>query len=487
MPFAFAPYNFSPVAFLSLGVLFVAWSHCTIKQSVVVGILFTFIFIGVGSTWVFTSFYVHAKISIPLSVFTYGLLLCIQAAPIVGIGLLQARFKQQNPALHYIIFMPSLWVIAEIIRTNLFTGFPFLLVGYSQLDTPLGALAPYVGVYGISFATAMVAGAFALIFQRPRSLRIVAPSVVSLYVLSFAIGYASWTIEKPANIKVALIAGNMAATDRWNKKNRQPILDHFWESSQNYAHVDTIIWPETALPVVIERLPQDYREKLSKYSLSSKTDFLLGAAEMKKKDGKVIYYNSIVKIGEENEIYRKSRLIPFLEYYPFGFGRKFLKKYVDIPMSDYQAGKVPQSSVRISGHPVATSICYEDTFPRLATIQNPEISAMINLSEDGWFEGTNAIPQRIQISRMRAKENERYFVRLANNGISAVINHKGTIIKSNIGNPRESFEAVIQPRTGMTPYMIYGDKLVLGLVATIILGLFGPGTWLSIQNKVKKD
>ncbi len=143
--------------------------------------------------------------------------------------------------------------------------------------------------------------------------------------------------------------------------------------------------------------------------------------------------------------------------------------------------------MRIANHLVATTICYEDTFPQLATVRNPEITAMINLSEDGWFEGTTAIPQRIQISRMRAIENERYFIRVSNNGTSAVIDHNGIILKSNRDNPRESFEAIIQPRTGMTPYMMYGEKLIMGIVFLILAIFIGPQFWQAIKKKLKAN
>lgn len=213
----------------------------------------------------------------------------------------------------------------------------------------------------------------------------------------------------------------------------------------------------------------------------------MGVAEGINQDGRISYYNGILNFSDFENIYRKRKLIPFLEFYPLNFARRFIKRFIDIPMSDYQFGGGQQSPLRVAGQLVAPTICYEDTFTHLASVKDPEISVMVNLSEDGWFANTTAIPQRVQISRMRAKEYERYFVRVSNNGTSAVINHKGQIDKSNIGQPRESFEATIQPRTGSTPYMIYGDRFILAVVALIFLGLYGPGAWLNIQEKFKKD
>lgn len=222
MPFAFAPYSFSPVAFLSLGVLFIAWQHCTAKQAAIASFLFGFASFSTSGIWVITSFIVHAKISPILSIVIFVSFLSILAFHIAAIGWIQARYRHTNCFVHFCLLLPALWVLAEIVRSNFLTGFPFLLLGYSQLNTPLDNLAPYVGVYGMSFITAIIAGLIVLLITHPAKWRAVVPGIVGAYIFSIALGTTTWTQSSSEGINIAVLPGNRPAADRWHKKIGNP-------------------------------------------------------------------------------------------------------------------------------------------------------------------------------------------------------------------------------------------------------------------------
>ena len=469
-PLAFAPFDFSAAMFISLGALFFIWMESAPNRAAFRGLLFGLGMFGFSSVWAFNSLYSHAGISLVLSVGIFSFLVLILAACVAVVGWLQARFHTNNDCFQLLLLIPSFWLLAEFARTYLFTGFPLLLAGYSQVDTALVNYAPYLGVHGVSLLVTVCSGLLALMVRHTKSRKPAFAGMVSIFLVGVVAGLPSWTEPTDKKFSAALIPGVLPSIYKWNYKYREEILNHFWQTSRQYKEVDLIIWPELSLPVAYNRLSDDYRKNLLSFIEATNTNLVFGAAESVSDQTRGKYYNSAITLGSGKSVYHKQHMIPFLEYYPFSGGHRFFSKYFNIPMSSFIHGNRNQPLADIKGVLTSINICYEDAFPFQFHRNTRNAEMVINLSEDGWFENTTKVPQRIQISRMRAIESGRPVLRVANNGESALINYDGTVVASNRENYKKPLEVTVVPRIGETPYMRFGLlPVIVILIASLLV------------------
>ena len=196
------------------------------------------------------------------------------------------------------------------------------------------------------------------------------------------------------------------------------------------------------------------------------TDIILGLPVLDRKKDE--YFSSLLNINK-SEFYHKSHLVPFGEYLPLESLLRGLITFFDLPMSGFTPGKYQQKLFTAAGQKIAPTICYEDAFGEDLIRFLPEATLLLNASNNAWYGDSFAPHQHLQISKMRALETGRDMMRVTTNGVSALINYKGSIIARSPQFKAHVVTGMVQPRVGTTPYIVWGNYFILFL---ILFGLF---------------
>ena len=465
-PFAFAPWDVTPLAPLALAGLFALWLTVGPGRAGWRGWLFGLGFFGVGASWVRESFAfsdVPPAAAIALTVLFVAFLALYPAL----LGYLQARGSAALPwRVRALAVLPAGWVLSEWVRGWFLTGFPWLQVGYSQVDRPLGGLAPSFGVYGVSWAVALTAGLL-LVWLRGggRDRRVFGPVLVALWGLAWGLGRVEWTAPSGPARSVAVVQGNVAQDLKWQDEKRAQTLAHYLALTRSNWDADLIVWPETAVPDFAHRV-QGFLRDLDAEARANGAGVLLGIPFKDPETGR--YHNSVLALGEDPSLYHKRHLVPFGEFVPLVSVLGGLLDLLNAPMSDFSPGLRDQPALRVGGLRVGVSICYEDVFGEEVIDALPEADALVNVSNDAWFGDSIAPHQHLQMARMRAVETGRDLVRATNTGISALIDWHGTVTSR-----VPQFEAVVlrgevTPRAGLTPYARFGNwPVIVGALITL--------------------
>ena len=468
VPFAFAPFNFIPLIFVSLAVLFLVWRHASTREAFRSGFLFGAGMFGVGISWVFVSMHDFGGVSAPVGVLlTLSFVLFLALFPAVA-GWLQVRYFQQPDALWCnALAVSALWTLGEWCRGWIFTGFPWLAVGYSQVDSPLSSVAPILGVYGVSWAVSFLAALLAFA-RRGNVWKVAVPAIVVLSLSAYALTWVEWAVPAGAPVKVALLQGNVSQDIKWRPEQRQPTIDWYVENTRLNWGSDLIIWPETALPVFYHQA-HDFLAELGQEARNAGTDLFIGMPVMNTRTQQ--YYNSMVSVGGPEQIYSKQHLVPFGEYIPFAAMLGGLMEFMQVPLPDFST-EPSAPVVKLAGYPMGVSICYEDAFGEEVINALPEAAALINTSNDAWFGDSMAPHQHLQIARMRSLETQRPMLRVTNTGVTAVIDHHGKVIAQAPQFEATVLRATAQPMKGATPYAHVGNTALitaLMLLMTVVM------------------
>ena len=469
VPLAFAPFDFIPVIFVSLAALFIVWRCASAREAFWSGFLFGVGMFGVGVSWVYVSMHDFGGVSAPLGVFLTLLFALFLALFPAAVGWLQVRYFRQPDALWLnALALSALWVLAEWCRGWIFTGFPWLTVGYSQVDSPLSGVAPILGVYGVSWAVIFLVAL--LVFARRTNIwKVALPAVAVLSLAALALTSIEWATPAGAPIKVALLQGNVSQDLKWRPEQRQPTIDWYIENTRLSWGSDLIIWPETALPVFYHQA-HDFLAELGHEARNASADVFIGMPVMNTRTQQ--YYNSMVSVGGPEQIYSKQHLVPFGEYIPFAALLGGLMEFMQVPLPDFST-EPSAPVVKLAGYPMGVSICYEDAFGEEVINALPEAAALINTSNDAWFGDSMAPHQHLQIARMRALETQRPMLRATNTGVTAAIDHHGRVIVQAPQFEAAVLRATVQPMQGATPYVRVGNTMLIAvlmlLAGTIIL------------------
>ncbi|WP_455217722.1 apolipoprotein N-acyltransferase [Kaarinaea lacus] len=491
LPLAFAPTGFYPLAIISPAILFWLWLESTPRRAFTTGYLFGLGFFGVGVSWVAVSFYRFGNMGIALSAIATLLFVFFLALFPATLGWLGRRILGRlNLSVNLLLFLPAGWVLFEWVRGWIFTGFPWLHLGNSQVDSPLAGLAPVVGVYGMSWATAFSAGVLVWMWlgsSRQRVAGLVA--VIALWLMGGLLTVVEWSVNKGEPLTASLIQGNVPQNLKWRPDQRQPTINLYTRYSRERWHRDIIIWPETAMPAFYHQAEDFLKGLAREASLSGGATLLVGlpVVDLENPDH---YYNSVVRVGgdtrdgeeQESQFYHKSHLVPFGEYIPLQFLLGRLLDILKVPMADFSRGDEHQPLLTVAGHSVGVSICYEDVFGEEVIRGLPEASLLVNVSNDAWFGDSLAPHQHLQMARMRTLETSRPMLRATNNGISAIIDHRGNILSTSPQFVETVLDGEVQPRQGTTPYVTAGNWPVL---AGLVLAL-GVCAWLNRQQSREK-
>ena len=435
------------------------------RDAGLIGYAFGFGMFGVGVNWLHISINLFGGVNlVGALIITFALVAFLSLYPAL-ITYVYQRYFGNKGIVTFIIVMPTLWILAEWFRASIFTGFPWLNIGYSQIDTPLSSLAPMFGVYGISwFATLISATLVALFLVTHKTRIVIACTFFITWIVLGSLNEINWTTEKGNVISVALIQGAIPQEIKWKPDQRQRTLDLYLSLSDQYKDSQLIIWPETAIPV-LHHQAKEFIQQLADEARSQNHDYLIGIP-FKDLDSNR-FYNGITVIGSNNDTYYKQHLVPFGEYLPFD---KWLRPILDlmkIPMSDFSAGPNRKPVVRAANEIIGVSICYEDVFGEEIISALPDATLLVNISNDAWFGDSIAPHQHLQMARMRALETGRYMLRATNTGVSAIINEKGNITTSSPQFIPHVTSDKVKSFEGLTPYARFGNWLVI--VAAFLL------------------
>jgi len=474
----FAPFGIWPLPVLSLAMLFGQLSHtASVRAGFLVGLAWGLGFFLAGVSWVFVSLWVYGGMSVWLAGLATFLFCAVLALFPAIVGALQARWRNAPAltALKAMLLIPLAWSVTEWIRGWIFTGFPWLDMGYSQVpDGPLAGYAPLVGVYGISFLLALVAGLLAWGVTPRTSLASrawAAVAIVALGVGGQVLRGIQWTTPDGAPTSVALLQGNIPQDMKWRPEKTRATLENYARMAAA-SPAQLIVLPETALPLFESELPDDYRAGLTALGQRNGGDVLTGLPTGTL-DG--AYYNSVVSLGSApSQRYNKVHLVPFGEYIPLKPVWGWVIEVLHIPLSDFARGAVDQRPLAIGGQRVAANICYEDAFGEEIIRQLPAASVLVNVSNLAWFGDSLAPWQHAQMSQMRALETGRMMLRATNTGLTAIIDAKGRILASLPLFTAGSLAGEIQGYAGSTPYVRWGNAPVLvlwGLLGIVLLAI----------------
>jgi apolipoprotein N-acyltransferase len=368
-----------------------------------------------------------------------------------------------------LLVLPGAWVLFEWLRGWLFTGFPWLAIGYTQIDSPLGGLAPLLGVYGVSLAVALSGGLVWLALARHGRTRYLAlAGFLVLWGAGAGLRLVEWTVPEGPPLKAALVQANIQPSMKWDPESLVPILQAHLELTREHLDADVIVWPETAVPAFLDEVREGLIDPMTQTAREEGGAMVLGIP-FRELGGR--YFNGLLSLGGEEGLYAKRHLVPFGEFMPFKAWLGPLVKLFEVPMSDFSAGGAGESLLQVGGLPVGASICYEDVFASEVIRALPQAAYLINVSNDAWFGDSLAPWQHLEIARMRALETGRPLVRSTNTGISAVIDHRGLVLGSIPLFQRAGLAVELQPRSGATPFVLWGNWLAIGLaLGMLVLG-----------------
>lgn len=473
LPLAFAPVNLFVIAVLSPALAFISWHHTRPAVAARRGFLFGLGLFGVGVSWVYVAIHDYGFTGAPLA----ALLTFIFVAFLALFPALQAylgvRLQQRLPlGLHGLVFA-VMWMVFEWLRGWVLTGFPWLDLGYSQINAPLAGYAPIFGSYGVSMLVVLSAG---LLWQLTLQCNRIIWSVFALAVVVWFAGWGlksvEWSqpVDKP--LKVAVVQGNLPQLTKWDPDKILQRMDHYASLSEPYwGKVDAIVWPENALTILWQDAPKSYRDKLQQRVSQSGTDLVIGLPYSNEQTGQ--YYSSLLVLGKHPGVYNKRHLVPFGEYVPLASLLRGLIKFFNLPMSGFSAGAEHQKHLEVAGQPLAPSICYEDAFGSELLDFLPQATLLINGSNNAWYGDSLAPHQHLQISRMRALETARELIRATTTGISALVDQHGQIIERTAEFRTQVLEGQVQPRKGATPYVRMGNWpvniVMFGLLAVLVI------------------
>lgn len=466
---AFSPFNVYSLAFILPAVLLSIWLKSSPRKAFLIGLLFGFGFFGTGASWIYISIHRFGNASILLSSFITALFVIYLSLYPATMGYVFRRFfSKKSPAKNCLLVFPALWVLWEFLRGIVFTGFPWLLLGYPQLITPLKGLAPIIGIYGLSLITAIVSGALVLLATRQRR----SVKLISLVLIFGLIGLGwkfqdhAWTKPVGTPITVSLIQGNIPQTLKWDPTYVMQNINVYKHLTFEHWNSKLIIWPEGAFPLYASDAKL-FIEKLGAAAKQNYSNILFGVPIDHASTNQ--YYNGMLLIGDNQGEYLKEHLVPFGEYTPLKSIFKKIMDHFNIPMSGFSEGPGNQTNLKMGSLQIAPFICYEIAFPSQVLDHANHSELLVTISDDSWFGKSIALAQHLQMAQMRALETGRPLLLSTNTGITAFISPYGKILKGAPIDKRVVITDDVQPMQGKTPLMKWNYFPVALLVLLMLV------------------
>ncbi len=466
---AFSPFKLWWVSIVSLSMMLILFSECR-GQGFKVGFLYGLGMFGAGVSWIFNSLYDYGEaplIAAVVMVIVSSLVLSLFLAVMMKLY----DVLQSNNSFTRIICFVSIWVLIEWSRSWMFTGFPWLLLGHTLVDSPLKGIVPIFGAFGGSALIAFFSIAvFEMVYASRKTVEswILALSIVfACIIFSSAIQWTQPAAKDPVN--VAAVQANIPFEMKWDKSRRDEVYQAYVDLTRQHLDSRIIVWPETAIPTFYRVANQDFIPLFEKELTQNNAELISGVFTYE--PGSERIFNSFVTLGGERQFYSKKHLVPFGEYIPLRIIFNFFQTIVTIPMSDLHPGE-GSSILKLNNIPVGVSICYEVAFGEEINEALPDAQILINVSNDAWFGDSFAPHQHLQIARTRALETGRYMIRATNTGVSAIIDSQGKILSQSGQFVAEVVSGKVWAMEGVTPFIIWGNWAIIIIMIGLLLIVF---------------
>lgn len=482
--FAYAPFNFWPLTLIVLIFWLLLLENKKTSEATKLGFFFSFGWFSAGISWVHVSIDQFGGMPLAISLLLM-LILCLYLAIYPALACyLSSRFNHN----HFNAWLlPSFWLVSEYLRSIILTGFPWLSLGYSQIDSPFHVFAPIIGEIGITFILLVIAVAISQLLLKKQS--------KSHFMILIVIALTTWvastfTWVKPLNkqVSVALVQGNIKQELRWQPDQAWPTMLKYLDLTRKNYDAELIIWPESAVPEV-EAIAQDYLDTVNRSASLHNSTIITGIInyDFDTKE----YFNSLIVLGEQpdpqdnyrynnSNRYNKHHLLPIGEFVPFQNLLRPLAPFFNLPMSSFSRGDYIQANIHASGLNILPLICFEVVFSdQLRANFNNNTNLLLTVSNDAWFGDSHGPWQHLEISRMRALEFNRPMLRATNNGVTAIIDHQGKITAQAPQFIDTVLRAKINLVTGTTPYARWGEWLTYLLAIILFFSI-------TIRNRVAK-
>lgn len=449
----FAPFEIYVLPMIGLAILFYLWHFASSsRDSFALGFSFGLGLYGFGIYWIYISLHEFGGMPWWFAGFSTFCLCAFMALFPALVGYFSKRVG-------WLIWSAALlWGLSDWVRGWIFTGFPWLTMGYSQVPhSPLVGFMPIIGVYGVSTLVALIASFIVVMWIKPSTLLKIKTACLlcTLMLVGFMLKQITWTSPIGEPLKVALLQGNVSQSIKWSPEVANSTITQYLDMVEQ-SDAQLIVLPETALPVVAQQLDQQVIQRLTQHAQKNNGDVLVGLVQYDSQDQS--YLNSAISFGTAPlQAYSKIHLVPFGEFIPlkavFGW---IYRDWLNIPLSDLARGK-HQPPMQLAGQRVAVNICYEDVFGEEIIQPLPMATLLVNMSNDAWYGKSFAAVQHMQFSQARAIETGRMMLRATNTGATAVIDQHGKVLAHAPHDVQVTLTAKVQGYQGSTPYVGWGN------------------------------
>jgi apolipoprotein N-acyltransferase len=469
---SFAPFQHFWLAPLCVAWLAILWSHTTAWRGAWYGALFGIGFFATSIYWVFISIHEYGGTAVPIALTLTVGLIALMASYLAIQGWVLNRWWPHPDKLKLLVAFPASWVLMEWVRGWLFTGFPWMMLGYSQITGPLGGYAPVIGSYGVSALIALLAGVIAYLWWRRARYTtwqwwVCASLLLLIPLVGWYLQSIDWTRPARPPVTASLVQGNIAQTIKWSPEHTEHSMSTYAALSAPHWHSDLLIWPESSIPLPLDDV-LDFLQPLVDTARATDTALLIGIPV----DGArwPYFYNALVGFGAASGHYYKRHLVPFGEYIPFERWLGNVFDVLGIPIPGFMAGERGQALIEAGGIPIAAFICYEIAYAGTVRQALPAAQLLVTVSNDAWFGDSLAPYQHLEIAQMRSLQTGRDQLFATNDGITASIDARGRIIDAIPQFETLVLTTTVQPRVGATPWVILGDTPWLWLMLILLFG-----------------
>ena len=468
----FAPFYVFPATIIALiGIIYLWTIAPSAKAGFKLGFQFGLGLYAVGIYWIYISLHDFGGMPWWFAGFCTFCLCAFMALFPAMVGYFSKRLG------YLTISTPVLWGLSDWIRSWIFTGFPWLTLGYSQTPhSPLAGFMPIVGVYGVSVITALIAACIAvwLANQKNQTINLVwrrkvIVTITLLTAFGFVFKSVEWTSPLGDPFSATLIQGNIPQDIKWSPDAAETTIDQYIAMTKD-SQAQLIVLPETALPVIASQLAPEVKQTLSELAKQNSGNVIVGMVDYNPDTQE--YFNSAFSFGiAPNQTYSKNHLVPFGEFIPLKQMLGWIyRDWLSIPLSDLARGGKHQRPMQLNNQKVAINICYEDVFGEEIIRQLPEATVLVNISNDAWYGQSYAADQHMQFSQARALETGRMMLRSTNTGATAVIDQHGYVIAHAPHDVKTALDIEAQGYTGSTPYIRWGNWPFI-IICFICLGI----------------
>ena len=454
---SFAPFSFKYALVVSYTYLIYKLFRSNDDRNLINLFLWSLGYWAIGTSWIIVSIYYYGNVSLLGSIALF-LILSIGCIIFFFLPILMLKKLIINKSNNLLLLVPFILILGEFGRYYFLGGFPWLLPGYIFLDTPYETLYGLIGVSGLSLLLYLFVTTNVVLYTNKTHLL---AFILFLFISLMSPNIFQSNKSNEDVINLAIIQPSTDPFTKFDNNYLNDIEDEFISlSSQAGEKADILVWPEAPLPYTYESArSRNLIKNIKKPLISGFFSY---------QDGK--FYNSI--INSEQEIkYNKRKLVPFGEYIPLDNFLRGLISFFDMPMSNMAKGD-SSKQMNVGYGTFSPLVCFDIVFGEMVRKDVKNSNYLINVSNDTWFGNSFGPYQHLEISRIRAIENNIPIVRATNDGISALIDSKGTIVDYMGKGTSGILHVKLVPTDVRTFYNKHGNLLLYLYLFMVSIRLF---------------